>query len=72
MTNVIEIAEARRRMNLRKVLWFRCMDKATILLDDPNANIAGYDKALRVIAEAYGVSCEEVRTLEGYGISRPT
>lgn len=64
MTDMVELGKARERMNLRRTLWFRCMNKATLLLDTPGAPIDKYDKALQVIAQAYSVSCDEVRALD--------
>lgn len=69
MTNMVVLQRARERMNLRKSLWFMCMNKATMLLDTPGAPIDKYDKALQVIARAYSVSCDEVALLDKGKIS---
>jgi hypothetical protein len=62
MKDMKDLMEARERMNLRRHLWFRCMDKAALALGTPKVGL--YTKALWVLAEAYSVSCEEVRMLE--------
>ena len=63
MIDMVELVEARRRMNLRRVLWFRCMYKVCETpAETPKFSL--YSNACQVLAEAYSVSCEEVRTLE--------
>lgn len=64
MTDMVELVEARRRMNLRRVLWFRCMDKVSMAMKFGTSDFTACNKALQVIAQAYAVSCMEVAKLE--------
>ena len=65
MTDMVLLQKARERMSLRKVLWFKCMEKTTPILHTKNpTTYDAYVKALNTIAQAYAVSCQEVRILE--------
>jgi len=63
MKDAVILMKARERMNLRKALWSRCMEKA-IQTQFGTANYVAYGEALRTIMYAYEESCKEVRDLE--------
>lgn len=63
MKDMALLMKARERMNLRKSLWFRCMDKV-IETQFGTANYAAYGQALRTIAGVYAASCLEVIEME--------
>lgn len=66
MTDMVTLQKARERMNLRKALWFRCIDRA-VPAQAGTPTYDAYSRALGIIAEAYSVSCREVRMLEEHG-----
>ena len=63
MKDAALLMRARERMNLRKALWFRCMDKV-IETQLGTANYTAYGQALRIISRVYAMSCQEVIEME--------
>jgi hypothetical protein len=69
MTDMVALMKARERMNMRKVLWFRCMDR---IVKEPlgTERFRDFSQALQTIADAYADSCREVKEMQELELER--
>ena len=63
MTDVVEVQRVREKANKQKALWVRCMNLA-VSEDLKPWQFAAFGEALRVIANAYAMTCSDLRQLE--------